>query len=324
METGNTVPPGGDPELLRDTARSLRLDLAAAETIDALAAAGVRAILMKGRVHHRLLYPDGEPRTYSDVDLLVEAGSRRRVDPVLRALGFDHRYTGETAIPDHADDWVREGDRTVLDVHWTLVGASADPHRVWRALSSHTERIVLGGREVEVLGRPAVALQVAMHAAQHGSASPRAMEDLRRAVAAFDEPLWVQASALAAELDAVEMLAAGLALDPAGAGIARAVGLPADRSVETTLLSSSAPPLALGLQKLAGTPTLRGRLRLLAREAFPSRSFLRFWWPPSRRGGLWIAAAYPRRLLWLAIRAPAAFLAWRRAVRHSRSSREVG
>lgn len=309
---------------LRDTARSLRLDLAAAEAIEALGAAGTRAILMKGRVHQRLLYADGSPRPYADVDLLVESASLPRVGAVLLELGFDRRYTGETAIPDHAEAWVRDGDGTVFDVHWTLVGAGADPHRVWKVLSAHTEPIVVGGRKIEALGPPAVALQVAMHAAQHGPQNPRSLGDLRRAVGAFDEPLWVRAAALAAELDAVEVLAAGLALDPAGRDIVRAVGLPAERSVETVLMARSAPALALGFQKLARTPGVLGKLRLLGREAVPSRAFLRFWWPPSRRGGLWMAAAYLRRLLWLAMRAPRGLLAWRRAVRRSRSSGTVG
>jgi hypothetical protein len=318
MQAANPDHRSPTADVLRETARSLRLDLAAAEAIEALEAAGLHAILMKGPLHQRALYPDGAPRPYLDVDLLVAPDSMPRVRAVLRGLGFEHMYTGETANPEHADTWVREGDGAVLDIHWTLVGASAGPAEVWRTLGACTERVPLGKAEVEALVPPAVALQVAMHAAQHGPANRRSMDDLRRALTLLDEDVWVRAAELAGSLDAEEMFAAGLRLDPAGRELAIELGLTSETSVETALLVSSPPPLALGVERLARTQGLGRKLALLAREAVPSPDFMRYWWPPSRRGPLWLALAYPRRLVWLALRAAPALLAWRRSVRDSR------
>jgi hypothetical protein len=56
---------------LRLTAHALARDVATAEVVEALRAAGVRSIVLKGPSIARWLYADGQPRPYGDTDLLV-------------------------------------------------------------------------------------------------------------------------------------------------------------------------------------------------------------------------------------------------------------
>ncbi len=306
---------------MRETARSLRLDFAAAEVIAALRERGIRSILLKGRALQELLYNDGAPRPYDDVDLLVPHPSLREAGDALRALGFEVLYAGETAAPEHAETWIRRPAWQAVDLHWTLTGIGVPDEELWTALSASTVTLAVGSGEAETLSPPATALHIGLHAAQHGPASRHAMEDLERALAKLDESTWRAAAVLARRLDAEEMFAAGLRLVAPGRDLAAALGLPERRSAETILLSSSEGTLSLGLEKLARRRGLRRKLTLLIRELFPSPEFMRTMWPRARTGRLWLALAYPRRLAWLAVRLGPAFVAWRHAVSESRRAR---
>jgi hypothetical protein len=240
---------------------------------------------------------------------------------VLRRHGFTLRYEGETpAGLDHADMWMPdEGDVTV-DLHWTLVGVNADPPDCWRLLAASTEKLVVGGAELEALSPAGCAFVVAQHAAYHGPARSQGVTDLERALENLDERTWRAASVLANRLQATEMFGAGLRLVPPGEAMAAELGLPRHKSIQTALLSSSAPPPALGVERLVRTQGLRQKLMLVAREVVPSREFMRVWWPRAERGGLWLIGAYLWRPLWLLIHAGPSLAAWRRAVREARGA----
>jgi hypothetical protein len=75
-----------------------------------------------------------------------------------------------------------------------------------------------------------------------------------------------------------------------------------------------------GLVILRSTPGAGPKARLVAREAFPTRAFMRTWSPLARRGPAGMAAAYAHRPFWLARRLPAAYRAYRRARAASDSS----
>jgi hypothetical protein len=307
-------------EALRETARSLRLDLATAEVTLALGEAGIRSIVLKGPSIHRLLYPDGGTRPYRDSDLLVSPHRLAAAGDVLRGLGFTHESRGKAERFEHGQPWFRRRDEAWVELHWTLVGVEAPPAELWRVLQGSTETLVVGGAEVEVLEPPAIAFQLALHAAQHGRATPQPITDLERALGHLGESTWRAGAALAEALQATEMFAAGLRLVPAGEALAEILELDTRKSVQVAMLSSSAPPVTLGLEELARTRGVWQKLSLLARELVPSPGFMRFWWPPAQRGGAWMVAAYLRRPLWLLARLGPALIAWRRAVRESRAA----
>jgi hypothetical protein len=309
-----------DVEVLRQTAQSLMLDVAAAELVSALRDAAVPSIILKGPSIQRLLYADGAPRPYCDSDVLVAPDRLRAAGAVLEKLGYARQYRGEMAGGTHADLWIRSRDGTHVDLHWTLCGVEAPPVELWRALAATTETINVGGVEAEVVTPPGIALQVALHALADGPTNAKSISDLERALAQLDESTWRAAAALAETLRTTETFAAGLRLAPAGEALAGKLQLSARTSVETAVRSRRKDPLSVGLAELAATPGLRRKLSLLARELVPSRRFMRFWWPPSGRGGLWMLAAYVRRPIWLLVWSGPALITWRRAVRESRRS----
>ena len=69
-------------------ARTLLLDALAGESISALRANGIRALLLKGPVTARWLYSDRHPREYVDVDILVASSDFPRTVQMLAELGF--------------------------------------------------------------------------------------------------------------------------------------------------------------------------------------------------------------------------------------------
>jgi Uncharacterised nucleotidyltransferase len=318
-------PPDRSADTLRANAPSLSVNVAGAEVVAALGEAGIQTILLKGASLQRLLYDDGSPRPYGDLDLLVAPDRWHAATDVIQGLGFGHVFTetAETGVPGHAGLWTREEDGVSVDLHWRLLGVEVTPAEAWRVLSASTETMTLAGIDVEVLSPPANALHVALHAAQHGPQSGRPIADLERAVERLDDPTWRAASTLARELQAEEMLAAGLRLVQPGEAVAARLGLPPHRSVETALRWSSAPSVSLGIQKLARTPGLRRKAALLGRELVPSPEFIRAWWPPARRGGWRLLVGYLWHPVWLLTQALPAWRAWRRAVRELRDPRSA-
>jgi Uncharacterised nucleotidyltransferase len=293
-------------------ARRLVLESAAVEVYDALAAAGVRSIVLKGPAVARWLYEDDPTRSYVDVDLLVSPASLRAAGSTLRRLRF-RRAHGSA----HAEVWGRSSDGVVIDLHSSLVGV-APGLAAWDTLAEATERLDVGGGTLDVLTGPAKALHVVLHAAQHGIRDERTVADLERALTRVEEREWDEAAALARRLGAEGAFAAGLRLTPGGREQAARLGLPEAHSLETAVRAAGAPPGVLGLYRFAKTPGMRARARLLRDEVFPAPGFLRAVSPLARRGRLGLALAYAWRPLWLASRLWPAVRTWRRARRSFR------
>jgi hypothetical protein len=295
-------------------------DAVTAEVVSALDRRGIRSIVLKGPSIARLLYRDGGERSYVDSDLLLPPEFLSAAGTELRKLGFTRYFPphGQAQELEHAEVWSRENE--FLDLHWTVPDTGVAPSEVWRLLSSSTERMVVGGAEVEVLAPAGIAFHIGVHAAHHGVANPRSIADLELALRALDKRTWHAASVLAGKLGAAERFAAGLRLLPAGKELAAELTLPQETSVETVLLTRSQTLLTLGIERVARTPGVRRKLALLAREVVPSRAAMRGWWPKAERGPLWLLAGYLWRPLWLAVHAGPALMAWRAAVRDSRDS----
>jgi hypothetical protein len=145
------------------------------------------------------------------------------------------------------------------------------------------------------------------------------MEDLRRALHQVPRTTWVEAIALAERLNAEAPVALGLRLLPEGEDLARRLGLPSPVLVDASMREDSRAQLTIGLARLAGRKGTRAKLVLLWRELFPSRDFIRWWWPPAQGSALKLPLGYALRLLWIARHAWPSARLWREARSRERS-----
>jgi hypothetical protein len=274
-------------------ARRLTVEGTSVRVVQAMNAAGVRCLLLKGPSLADLY--DGL-RHYSDIDLLVASESTDAAEAALAELGFELRHDDP-----HSRIWRREG--LDVDLHTTIVGTGVGADRLWDVLGGQTELISVGAASIEALNRPARALHVVLHAAQHGMQEAKPREDLRRALERLPDETWVDAARLAVELDAQAAFWIGLGMEPAGEELRESLELGrGTRRTETELRASTAPPTAVGLLRLAGTRGFRAKAGLVWREVFPSASFLRTWSSLARRGPGGLALAYLWRPVWMLLR----------------------
>jgi Uncharacterised nucleotidyltransferase len=317
-----------DDEAAR-AARQLSVDALAAEVVGSLEAIGVRAVLLKGPAVASWLYAPGE-RAYSDVDLMVAGGDLAHAHRVLVERGFGP-VVSDDAVPApsldptaglwdelgcHAMTYHRaEGMPGWVDLHRTLWRTQPT---VWDVLSDRTDRLHVGGRELEVPVLAGRALIVALHALQHRVANPdvppaqKALEDLRRAVAGADLALWRETARMAASVGAEIQLAGALRLVSGGQELAARLGLPVGEAADAATRALLAMR-ASGYERLALTTDLRARVRLVVRALFPSRVLMRWYYPRACRGRVGLAIAYASRLSVVIRRAPSEMRAWHRA-----------
>src|SRR5262249_58494084 len=109
-------------------------------------------------------------------------------------------------------------------------------------LSTHRGWIELEGRRVPVLDPDGLALHAATHAAQHGPDNLKAVSDLERALERWDHEVWSTAARVAEQVDGTLAFAAGLRLVPAGADLARELGLPPSDEVTWAILTRKERP----------------------------------------------------------------------------------
>lgn len=286
-------------EELVATARSLLLDLVTAEISDALEAAAIPGVLLKGPAIARRLYTDGAFRPYNDVDILVDPASLERAREVLSGLGFAdlHADTSNLERISYAEVWIRSADEATVDLHVTLEEAAAPATTVWSVLSAHTEVMPLGATSVRVLDDSALALLAALHMAHHGAGGSKPREDLRRALSQLPTSSWSEGATLADAIGGRGAFVAGLSMVPEGNALLASLDLEAAAipvPLFVALRAGSAPATSEGLARLL---ELRGvaRLRLLARQVVPTPAAMRLRWPMAERGKAGLALAYVQR-----------------------------
>lgn len=309
--------------LRRSAVRTLAVDAQTARVASALADRGIGSLLLKGPVVARRLYGDDEPRFYGDTDLLVAPHSLDAAGRTLRELGYEPRYGDRSAalIGHHGSHWHLRGSLLEVDLHHTLTGVLAASEALWEALCEHATLMEVDATAVRVPDDAALALHLALHAAQHGIARETPRNDLRRAVEQFKAETWRAAAALAARVDALDAFGVGLRLLPEGGALAAELRLPPNRSRNAALRVMAAPSVTLGVDRLSATPGLRAKARLALGWTFPPPDFMRTWSALARRGRGGLALAYVWRPFALARQGGAAVLAWRRAARATRDAR---
>jgi Uncharacterised nucleotidyltransferase len=296
-------------------AANLRIDAVTVEVVDALRDARIDSIVLKGpSLAHWL--GDDVARPYVDTDLLVQQERLDDARTVLERLGFEPYLEGA----DLGDRWAHpawlwmRGDRLV-DLHHGLAGAEADPVRIWSLLRRRTVPLTRGRSELKILDRPATALVLALHAAQHGAAVEQPLRDLRLGLERFERPVWDEAARLAGDLGASGAFASGLRLVPDAA--------PADLaaahtpSVPVALAAASAPPQALALEQLASQRGAAAKLGYVRRRLVPPAPWMRASYPLARHGRIGLASAHAWRLLSAPVRLGRALPAWLRARREA-------
>ena len=314
-------------------ARTLLLDALAAESISALRANGIRALLLKGPVTARWLYADGQPREYVDVDILVASSDFPETTQMLTELGFrDAQADSSTSeIAPHARTFVLDGpplgDRLPaglpLDLHRGFHGIRVSNEAFWALATEETERIRIAGTEVEVPSEPMRTLLVALHAATSGPFAVQQLADLDRALECLPDETWSAAHDLAVQLDSIPRFVAGLAMRPLGRELIDRLRIDFRTDVPSALYARGIPPVAEGIERLSTTRGFRARIRLLARELIPTPSFMRVWSPLASRGILGLAFAYAYRPFWILLKLPVAARAHGRARRVAERGRVV-
>lgn len=300
----------------RSAALQWRLDVKGAEIRAALAAAGFRAILLKGSAFTETLDPGGAARGSMDCDLLVSPSDLRSITTHLGSLGFRPTFLPAdtpTTRELHAGTWLREADGLELDLHHNLPEVPAPSELTWKLVGAHTTWIEVGGADTEILDEVGTALLVALHGALHGPGFPRVFEDLRQATAVFGDQIWRKAHRLAMDLDAEEAFGQGLRLVPEGVELAERLRLANSTSTQRLLTWSAAPWGATVVDEFVSADSSRRRARLAWRTLFPTPRAMRAGTSLARHGALGLAAAYVIRPVRMAVRLVPALQAWRAA-----------
>lgn len=122
MEQGPSLP-------VQVAARKLLVDVTSDEVISALGSAGVRSILLKGPAIAEWLYESSSERPYMDCDLLIEPATFDQASACMTSLGFEQELeeVRPEGLPPKTQDWVRQRDGVVVELHRYLVGVKANP-----------------------------------------------------------------------------------------------------------------------------------------------------------------------------------------------------
>lgn len=298
------------------------LDAALVVILEACEQRRLAPLLLKGAALAQLLYREDEQRGYADIDLLIDPRELDRVRQCLSELGY-HDSSKSLGIDDvggvvHAESWIDEAHVVQVELHYWLAGSQLDPHLAWQVLSRRRLWIEIAGRSVPVLDRGGQAMQLALHAAQHGPDYPKGLRELALGLERWPIEVWQDAAGLASELQAADTFAAGLRLVAAGERLARELGLASNPALDWEIRNRGARPRGtFHLDALSQASTARERLDILRRSLFPARAWLVWHYPWADRGRTGLALARTLHLL----RAPAWAL---RALRFRRRAQQAG
>lgn len=190
----------------QQVARTLQLDRAAIEIVQALKHQDIPCLFLKGASIARWLYPN-ELRPYVDVDLLVPCAHWQQAVRHIENLGFVFDQSEPTG-----GNWYRARDRAWLDLHDTLAELAVPKTQVWETLWNERAIMQLHDHDIPILNDRARLFHVVMHAIQTGNAKTKAAEDVSRAVAHLPFVLWQAAWEVAVSLRAEQRFAASLRL----------------------------------------------------------------------------------------------------------------
>jgi hypothetical protein len=148
--------------LRHHTALCLLLAHHAGRVMTAMRAAGIDAMVVKGPIFARRIYPQPWLRTFTDIDVLIVPEQRGEASQVMRVLGFRGVVVEQRAGEDDGEDkWCLTGPTNVdVEIHTDLVHSP----KLRRRLSvGYREAVAAGG------GDPEAADALLLLAAAHGA-----------------------------------------------------------------------------------------------------------------------------------------------------------
>lgn len=265
-----------------------------------LSHAGIPCLHIKGPTVAKWLYDDGE-RDWGDVDVLVPPSRMDAALEVLRSADIVDRDPGLS--------WRRSDDHAItlalgapapglpggaeVDVHHRFEGIGLEPERAFEELWRRREVDVLAHIDVWFPDLATRALLITLNTAR--TATPKAIEDLRRLVAGATEEDWETLIWLARRVDALPAVRAGLELLPEGLDVVRRTTLSeVEVSVEWRLRLEEAPRTALRLEELGHLPWMR-KIPAIARWVVPPPAIIRMRDPRARGNARHLIGGYLRR-----------------------------
>ena len=138
------------------------------EVLDALAAGGVEAILLKGAALAHTLYPEPWLRARGDTDLLVRAADRRAAFAVLEQLGYRRSEAAGGELASSEASFSRPGSALPFDLHWRTNNSSLlGPVLEFESLRARAEPVAALGAHARGPGQVDAVLLAAIHRATH-------------------------------------------------------------------------------------------------------------------------------------------------------------
>ena len=273
---------GVGPTALK-AACALYVDQVTGEVVAAMRQAGIPAILLKGPSIARWLYPAGG-RMYRDTDLLVPPSRFADAGSVLRSLEFTDLLDGFDPFERRPQAVERSFVRSAgarpggkVDLHRNLPQLPTPDVLLWETFAAASETTLVGGVEVRVLNRTAVALHVVLHAVQHAFGA-HTDEDLRRAIDVLPLDGWREVARLAERLGVAEVLGLGLRRHASGVEVADLLALPQLDPAGSAYHATGpwAPRGGPSLARLRSAPTLRDKAGIVRWALVPSPAKVRY------------------------------------------------
>lgn len=266
-----------------------------------LRGAGLPCLHIKGPTVATWLYDDDE-RPWGDVDILLPPSAMDPALEVLLSSGFSHRDPGLRwrTSEDHALTLWHDPHHSAVrghgevDVHHRFPGIDQDPERAFGELWRRREPARLGGFDVWFPDHPTRSLLVVLNRARDPYGA-KAVTDLGRLLDQTTAEDWRRTVSLAARVDALGALRAGLELEPRGSDVIASTDL-ADVEVPAgwRLRAAGSSRTAVRLAELRSAGPL-ARVRAVAGWAVPSPAIIRYR-DPRASHGLWpLARGYADR-----------------------------
>lgn len=169
-------------------ARWVLLNQAAREAAQALQAAGVRAVFLKGFAYASVLYPSPELRPFNDLDLLVPEAALNAAGAALEKAGYrpSDRPLPPGPIEKSYYKPAAPGVTVDVDLHWKLVGPRSLNRGMRLDPQAFLARSVDAGGGMFFLNRADALLFAAVNLVVHGYSPLQQFYDLKLLV---EQPL---------------------------------------------------------------------------------------------------------------------------------------
>lgn len=299
-----------DAEAWRQAAFDLLLEKELRKVLDALYAAGVQPVLMKGAPLSAAMYPAPGLRPHADTDMLIDHAELERADRVLGALGYSPSQGVSGDLISHQSNYIGGSEPSratfALDLHWKIMNpvlfadlltpADARERAVPVAAFGPAARMLCPGHALLL----ACVHRIAHHHQDHSDRLVW-LFDIHVLAGQMNPETFEQFAGLASEKQVRSLCAAGL--DAAHAWF----GTNTFEEITTRLLrcpEAATEPSARYLQDLRRVDLVgmdmsqlpwRGRLRLMREHVFPPADYMLHKYSVSSR--LLLPALYFHRAL---------------------------